>query len=202
MNKPNFKIPKLLTAYVPIDVPLPKIVKKATWWKKQREASQEKNNDCCWSCGIDKKYARWKKWLEGHESYDLDYENKVATLTEVVSMCHLCHRFSHGEQTAKLVNWGMISPRSLVTIWEHGFKILKRANLPVPKKSAWIWLNDTGYSQQAATIIIRKRETVIQPVIYNINPETPWSLQIGKEVFHHDKRNQHPGYYGVEIYRG
>lgn len=97
-TRPKFLKPFLL-AHPPLPKPVhglnPRTIKGQKWWDEKRFEAQEKNNFHCWSCGVHKSEAHYHQWLEGHESYLIDYKNGRMELEEIVSLCHCCHNYIH-----------------------------------------------------------------------------------------------------------
>jgi len=130
--KPVFIKPYLLL-HPPIPKPLhgvnPRSVKGKTWWDEKRFAAQAKNNYHCWACGIHKSEAAFHKWLEGHESYIVDYSTGQMVLEEIVSLCHSCHNYIHSGLLKVKLNKGEIDFNKYNYIIERGNQIVK----PLPE---------------------------------------------------------------------
>lgn len=99
------------------------------WWDKQRREAAAKEDYHCWACGVRGKDAKYHQWLEGHESYVYDYEKGVATLKEIVSLCHSCHNFIHSGRLRILLRKGSISEEKVMDILNHGRAILREYGL-------------------------------------------------------------------------
>lgn len=66
-----------------------------TWWNKARKSAHEKTEGHCHACGTHESKAWYKKKLEGHEIYEIDYDTCTVHLKEVVSLCRSCHLYIH-----------------------------------------------------------------------------------------------------------
>lgn len=113
-----------------------------------REQAYRENNYCCWACGINKDVAKYHPWLEGHESYRIDYENFFAELEEVTALCHSCHNFIHSGRLFSLVTQDKISKSKFRDIMRHGFRILEANGLEPNYRTVYRWKlhnrEDTG----------------------------------------------------------
>jgi len=98
-EEPNWVRPGLLL-HPPIPWPLwgvnPRRLKGRQWWDVTRKVAFEANNQCCWACGthrLDVEGSR--KYLEGHETYDINYDTYISTYLGTVGLCPLCHTYIH-----------------------------------------------------------------------------------------------------------
>jgi len=127
-----FPNPKLLT-HPQIPKPLhgtnPRSLLGKQWWDIQRAKAYIKHKDHCWACGVPKIEAPYHKWLEGHESYDINYKTGKVKLNEIVALCHSCHNFIHSGRLSILENQGKVSKDKLIQVLLHGWKLLEAANL-------------------------------------------------------------------------
>ncbi len=127
--KAKFTRPELLT-HPNIPKPLhglnPRTILGQEWWDKQRNKAYKKNNYCCWACGVHKDLAKYKKWLEAHESYDYDWINGKLELQEIAALCHCCHNFIHSGRLQILQDKCQISERKFSDIMNHGLSILRK----------------------------------------------------------------------------
>jgi hypothetical protein len=115
----------------------PRTILGVKWWDEQRHQAMAKNFYKCWACNIPRTKARKYKWLEGHESYNIDWERGTATLVEIVSLCHFCHNYIHRGRLEMLLRYGKLNPDLYAAIIKHGDNItagLKRP--PSPKRIA------------------------------------------------------------------
>ncbi len=108
-----------------------------------------KNLYRCWACNIPKTKAKKHKWLEGHESYDIDWKKGTCQLVEIVSLCHYCHNYIHQGRLCVLVEYGRESKDFLDDVTRHGNNLtahLKRLPTPSPVDMApwgeWVLIID------------------------------------------------------------
>jgi hypothetical protein len=95
-------------------------------WDKVRVRAYNRNNDCCWVCGVHRSRAPVKRWLEAHEIYDIDYKKGRMKLREIVALCRLCHSYVHRRRIEILVDKKKIQPKFLRRVLAHGERILNR----------------------------------------------------------------------------
>lgn len=107
----------------------PRTVMGQKWWDKTRKEVYEKQNYRCITCGVHKLNAKFKNWLEAHESYDIDYKNGIVIVNEIVALCYCCHKYIHNGLLEILVRKGDIPESHQTYIIKHGNKILKDADL-------------------------------------------------------------------------
>ena len=72
----------------------PRVVMGRKWWDEQRRIAYAKHDDKCHCCGIHKSKAKYRKVLEAHEAYKIDWTAGRAELEEIVALCHSCHPFT------------------------------------------------------------------------------------------------------------
>jgi len=99
------------------------------WWNSKRLEVYSKNNYCCWACGVHKTDARYHRWLEAHEEYDINYKKGKVKLVGLVALCHSCHNFIHDGRMRMLVQSGDMDYGKMVDILDHGDRILKSNSL-------------------------------------------------------------------------
>lgn len=126
-EKPKFVHPELLL-HPPIPWPLwgvnPRRIEGTKWWNKTRKEAFRKNNNCCHACGVHRLETK-EQWLEGHETYDIDYDAKTQTYMGTVGLCRLCHQFIHcGRSFSELEKFG--------TLFLRGQRLLEAAGLTRP----------------------------------------------------------------------
>lgn len=107
----------------------PRTIKGEDWWNEQRQKAYSKNEYKCWACGVHKKEAKYHKWLEAHEIYNIDYNSGKVEFLDVCALCHSCHNFIHSGRMSSLFKKGEMSLDKVEDILEHGFKILIKNNL-------------------------------------------------------------------------
>ncbi len=126
----HFPRPELL-AHPNLPGPLhglnPRTILGPTWWNVQRIAAYERYGNRCWACGTPREEAEYTHFLEGHESYAIDYAKGTARLSEVVALCHACHAFIHSGRLWSLYAKGEVSREDALHILERGISILRQA---------------------------------------------------------------------------
>lgn len=104
----------------------------AEWWDKVRQEAYKKANYCCQACGIHKSEAKYHQWLEAHETYIYDYANGVATVSEIVALCHACHNYIHNGRLLSMYESGQITEAKYLDILKHGDMLLRTHKLTMP----------------------------------------------------------------------
>ncbi len=99
------------------------------WWDEKRQEAYAKHDYHCWACGIHKRYAAFHQWLEGHESYDINYRTGRVELKEIIALCHICHNFIHSGRMQIMYQKGKMSRNKIILILTNGFSILDQAGL-------------------------------------------------------------------------
>lgn len=127
-EEPNWIRPELLL-HPQIPWPLwginPRRIMGKDWWDKTRKAAFAANNDCCWACGIYKLDIPGKRaFLEGHETYDVNYKERKSTYLETVGLCSPCHGYIHSGMS-------VYEGRDKIVL-THGHRILTLAGLERP----------------------------------------------------------------------
>jgi hypothetical protein len=114
----------------------PRTVMGKEAWDKFRPEVYRKYNFHCACCGVHKSQAKKHKWLEAHESYDIDYRRKVLSINSIEPLCNYCHSFIHsGLLSIKLLS----KERSVEEVREvltDGAKILKKYELVMNRGTA------------------------------------------------------------------
>jgi hypothetical protein len=118
----------------PLHSMAPRNIMGTTWWNKVRQEAYAKNNYHCFACGVHKTKARFKQWLEAHESYAVDFDLKQYKLEELLALCHSCHNYIHAGRLQAIYR----------TIHEHGDTLLFINDLD--KKKAW-WTDEKIFPQ-------------------------------------------------------
>lgn len=105
----------------------PRLILGKDWWNKMRKKSYASTNYHCLACGIHSSKAKYRKRLEAHESYNIDYENGILKMESIVPLCHSCHGFIHsGRLYATLTDKNKKKACDILT---HGLSILKKHDL-------------------------------------------------------------------------
>ena len=103
------------------------------WWDKQRRAAYQKHQFHCWACGVHKLKAKYHKWLEAHERYEIDYATGRMTFIGCCALCHSCHNFIHSGRLEALREKGEISQERHDDIIKHGIEVMRRFGLSFPE---------------------------------------------------------------------
>lgn len=147
-TSPKFIRPDLLCE-PPLPVGLhrlnPRSIKGKEWWDIVRFEAYNRNNWCCWACGVHTTEALFYNRLEAHEkfSYKYSFKHGQAFLDEVVALCHACHNFIHTGRLKILANTGEVSSSMYQTIIAHGSNIMrdnrlvKKTHPPRVNKYPW-----------------------------------------------------------------
>lgn len=107
----------------------PRTIKGDAWWDEQQQIAYAKTNYCCSACGVHKSEAKYHKWLEAHELYDMDYKNGKMIFVEIVALCHSCHNYIHSGRMQVLVRKGEMTNQKMIDITNHGDLIIKNSKL-------------------------------------------------------------------------
>lgn len=73
----------------------PNTLESKEWWDKKRVESYQLNNDKCHACGIHKSNDPYHNWLEAHQVFKYNFEEKYIEYIGISALCHRCHRFIH-----------------------------------------------------------------------------------------------------------
>lgn len=114
----------------------PRTIKGKLWWDRERKLSYLKRNYRCWACRVAKQQARMKKWLEAHECYSFNYQERIATYLGTTALCHFCHNYIHDGRLSMLYQDKKITLQFYRSVISHGNivlgKELKKVNTPTP----------------------------------------------------------------------
>lgn len=134
----------------------PRKILGQTWWDSVRQSVYGVNDHCCWACGVHKSEAFYKKYLEAHEVYDIDYTTHMMMLEEIVGLCHSCHNYIHvGFLLSKYRN-DVVSKSYVTNVLNHGIRILSAAGLKPQATQAYHWLTMyKNYDELAALKYIK-----------------------------------------------
>jgi hypothetical protein len=180
----------------------PRSVLGVDWWDATRRSSEEMNNHCCYACGVHKSDTD-EGWLEGHETYVIDYENHVMKYRRTVSLCSRCHSFIHsGLLLSRLVHKDIDAARYVMVVL-HGIRVLRNAQppldpaihqimhmmsavgyLPQPEQDMMYHLIETfpeGLISGAQTMQFKILEQFGKVSI----PQPIWKLHVGMQDFTH-----------------
>lgn len=106
----------------------PRTIKGKDWWDMTRQVAYASTNYHCLACGVHKSKAKYHKWLEAHEDYDMNKETGEVNIKQIVPLCHSCHNFIHSGRLW-MVN-RETNPSKIADIIKHGLDILQDNNLP------------------------------------------------------------------------
>lgn len=116
----------------PLHGVVPRVILGQTWWNKTRREAYASTNFRCEACGVHKDKAKSKQWLEGHELYDIDYQNGTSVYVRTVPLCHYCHNYIHSGRMFTLLQQGLFNHFKYVKILEHGDQVLAKVGLIKP----------------------------------------------------------------------
>ena len=160
-----FPDPKLLT-HENIPKPLhginPRTIKGDIWWNDQRYEAYKTHNYRCWACGIYKREAHYHKWLEAHETYDINHQAATATFTGVVALCHVCHMFIHCGRMWNLYLYKEIPLSKVSHVMKRGFALLAGAGLEPALSAKIIDLQMKGAQPEKIEKLLRADVNSIQ----------------------------------------
>ncbi len=159
----TFPRPELLVHTIippPLHGLAPRTIKGQAWWDRNRRAAAATNLYRCWACNVPKTRAKKHQWLEGHESYNIDWRKGTCTLVEIVSLCHYCHNYIHRGRLNVLAGIGAVSRHFVNDVVKHGDALtagLERFVLPSPADmapwSSWVMIIDgTPYPSRFTSV--------------------------------------------------
>ncbi len=142
--KPRFNRYELLL-HPPIPLSMhgvnPRTIMGKQKWDEVRREAYDKNNDCCWICGVHRSVAKPNPWLEAHETYNIDYEKFEMTLREIVALCPLCHMFIHRGRLELRVKSGDEPFELYNEVRDRAYAML---NIHLPEE----WWNESGINRK------------------------------------------------------
>ncbi len=92
-------------------------------WKQIKKEKQKEADHHCMCCGEYVEHVPGN-YLECHELYDIDLENREFRFKDVVCICKKCHQFIHSARTKCLVEEGEITQEYFNEIMERGNNLL------------------------------------------------------------------------------
>ena len=107
----------------------PRVILGSKWWNDTREAAYGSTGYHCIACGVSKFDAEGRRWLEGHEIYDIDYLQGRMVYLETVPLCNYCHNFIHDGRLEVLMQLGKITQARYAAVIQHGARVLQAAGL-------------------------------------------------------------------------
>lgn len=106
----------------------PRTIMGKAWWDRERKAVYAAQRHRCLACGIHKKEARYHRWLEAHEFYNIDFEQGRVEFSHLVALCHSCHQFIHSGRLLAVTQKGEMKKSKALEILQHGLMVLQRAD--------------------------------------------------------------------------
>lgn len=103
----------------------PRSIMGSERWDALRKRVYTWNNYCCFACGVPRLDAKYHRWLEAHEIYDVDLEKGRMELKEVVALCPSCHGYIHLGRL--FITEG--ATKKFKEVLKHGLAVLKEAGL-------------------------------------------------------------------------
>lgn len=94
------------------------------WWDEHRREAYAKHDQTCHACGIHKTKAKYKKLLEAHEAYKIDWLQGRVELEEIVALCHSCHNYIHRGLMEVMVSIGRMPEGKMLDILAHGERLV------------------------------------------------------------------------------
>lgn len=110
----------------------PREILGPTWWDATRKQAYASTEYHCLACGVHRDNAKTRKWLEGHECYEINYAMGWMKYVETVPLCHYCHNYIHKGRLQALMEQGRISQGKYVAVIRHGDELLRRYGLTPP----------------------------------------------------------------------
>lgn len=117
---------------MPLHEVAPRTVLGINWWNKERRAAYASTLFRCLACGVPKYLAEYHSWLEGHETYDINYEKGTARYLRAVPLCHYCHNYIHDGRLQAILDKGEIHHAKYAKIIQHGDRVLAEVGLKRP----------------------------------------------------------------------
>ena len=111
----------------------PRVYMGAITWDKMRKRTYYLAKYKCQICGAD---CSDPGSMDAHELYTIDYTQGTSTFNKVVGICKKCHNFYHSGRLITLCKKHIpfYSPDAVLTIAEHGFKLIHDWNEANPKE--------------------------------------------------------------------
>jgi len=171
----------------------PRSIMGQEWWDSTRRSAEELNNHCCYACGIHKSDTD-EGWLEGHEGYEFDYENRVTKYIRTVSLCRSCHSYIHSGLLINRLSSKEIDPADYVKIILRGVMLLRNAEppqQPAPHQVMHMTLaipilpppDSTKIASLLASFPDELRTRAMLAVAATDSKTGSWTLRMGAEVF-------------------
>lgn len=107
----------------------PRTVRGNIWWQGERRQALQESHGYCMACGVHRSKAKYHRWLECHEQYNIYYDLGKMVYIKAVAICHSCHNFIHRGRLEALYRQRKISKQKYIDIINHGTAILKKYGL-------------------------------------------------------------------------
>ena len=124
-------IPKILTEHT-IPPALHGVNLRLYWgkakWKKLGRLIREKQDYICRACGRKVPHKNYD-WLNLHEIFIYNCENKIATIRSIVGLCTKCHDYIHSGRLLMLKSGGTVTQEYVDEVINRGDEILAKHNL-------------------------------------------------------------------------
>ncbi len=175
----------------------PRSIMGREWWDEMRRDAYQRNNGHCFACGGFSGNDPYKPWLEAHECYDFDYDNKVMKFREVSALCHSCHSFIHSGRLWALYLGGDIPKEKIEYVLDRGMELLKQADLKPFFYTRAVQYMVRGMSERSAIQNARFIDKLKVPprgnplhvwkmvfdgrAYYSLDLSEPWPLQGGSK---------------------
>lgn len=169
----------------------PRTILGKEWWDATRKSAEASNNSHCFACLIHRDNTQ-EGWLEGHETYDIDYEKKHMIYKGTVSLCTPCHKFIHcGFLLMQLATYEIDEAVYVNTIL-HGIRVLSNANLKPKPEHLLTMLQGLQHLhgiplRMMEDLLEKYREDVTKvvehPPVYPNERADNWSLIMGPDEY-------------------
>lgn len=112
----------------------PRVVLGQQWWDIEKRKAKQDNEDHCLTCGVHRSEAMFHQWLEGHETYDIDYDQATMTYIKTIPLCHACHNFIHSGRLWMMLQEKEVTEDFVKRVIIHGMTICIEHNI----KPFWV----------------------------------------------------------------
>lgn len=161
-----FSNPRILQC-PPVPVPLrgvnPRTIKGTEWWDEIRRAAYALNNYNCHACAVYCTDDPIKPILEGHELYEVDYDQYVLKYIKTVALCHSCHSYVHPGYMLYRMKRGWLTKMQVRTVLYTRYGILYKEQLKPQRPTRILQLNLRGHPYKEAVEQAKKEETLVVP---------------------------------------
>jgi hypothetical protein len=107
-------------------------------WDVMRRQVYAKYGHTCAACGVSAREAKLKKYLEAHESFEINWAKKQMTLISMEPLCHACHAFVHSGLLEVKLQAGKVSKETAAVILGHGAGVLAQSGGKMPPASDYL----------------------------------------------------------------